>query len=52
MKTGWKIFTLSLHLTILTALAWKYGGGDIHSHPIVCIFAVFSSLVILRTMFR
>lgn len=51
MKTRHTLFAIALHLTILSVLAYKYGAHST-DHPIACVFAVFSTLVIIRTLFR
>lgn len=51
MKQSDKVFAIMLHLTILSVLAYKYGAPSTN-HPIACVFAAFSTLVIIRTLFR
>lgn len=51
MKQSHKLLTLTLHLAILGTLAYKYGAHST-DHPVACVFAVFSTLVIIRTLFR
>lgn len=46
-----KACTITLHLTILSAIAWNYGAHML-DHPVACVFAAFSALVIVRTMLK
>lgn len=50
MRFHEKVIALMLHLTVLSVLACKYG-ANISAHPVAIVFAMFSTLVIVRVLF-
>ena len=46
-----RYLTITIHLTALAILAACYGAHPL-AHPVACVFAGFSVLVLLRVFFR
>lgn len=46
-----KLFPLAVQTTVLAVLAAKYGADPL-GHPVACIFATLSLLVLVRVLFK